>query len=107
MTASIQLRRLLASLAAVAVVGTALAQGTPPNPTVKNAPIAAGQQSSQQTPMGETGTPAGGGMAMGKTTRSSGTAMGASASTETAATPARKVTRKHMRTRRAARADRN
>lgn len=59
MTATKQLKGLLAGVAAVALIGTAMAQGNPPNPAVKSAPIGAGQQSSQKTPMGETGTPNG------------------------------------------------
>ncbi len=54
MTASTTFKTLLAGLATVAVVGTAVAQGTPPAPA-PNAPIGAGQQSSQGTPMGSTG----------------------------------------------------
>ena len=56
MTASRQFKSLLAGAAAVALMGTAMAQGNPPNPAIKSAPIGAGQQSSQKTPMGETGT---------------------------------------------------
>ncbi|MDB5944283.1 MAG: hypothetical protein JWQ13_3849 [Ramlibacter sp.] len=67
MTASFQLKGLLAGIATVALIGTAMAQGNPPNPAVKNAPTGAGQQSSQQTPMGTTGTPAGGATAAGST----------------------------------------
>lgn len=48
------------SLAAAAVVfvGSALAQGTPPNPNVANPAMGAGQQTQQGTPMGTTGVPA-------------------------------------------------
>ncbi len=46
---------LLAGLSTVAVIGVAVAQSEPPNPYVTNHPIAAGQQSSHLTPMGETG----------------------------------------------------
>ena len=97
MTASKQIKALLAGVAAFAVIGVAMAQGSPPNAAIKNAPMGAGQQSSQKTPMGETGTPAGGttaaapmssgatagtGSSMGGT--SSGTSMGStSASTNT------------------------
>ena len=56
MTASRQFKSLLAGVAALALMGTAMAQGNPPNPAIKSAPIGAGQQSSQKTPMGETGT---------------------------------------------------
>jgi hypothetical protein len=67
MTASTTLKALFAGAATVALIGTAMAQGNPPNPAVKNAPTGAGQQSSQQTPMGTTGTPAGGAMTPGST----------------------------------------
>lgn len=57
MTASKQFKGLLAGVAAFAFIGAATAQGNPPNPAVKSAPVGAGQQSTQKTPMGETGTP--------------------------------------------------
>lgn len=46
---------LLAGLSTVAVIGVAVAQGQPPNPKITNHPIAAGQQSTHVTPMGDTG----------------------------------------------------
>jgi hypothetical protein len=46
---------LLAGLSTVTVIGVAVAQSEPPNPLITNHPIAAGQQSSHMTPMGETG----------------------------------------------------
>jgi hypothetical protein len=46
---------ILAGASAVAVIGVAVAQGVEPNPDLPNHPIAAGQQSSHETPMGETG----------------------------------------------------
>lgn len=46
---------LLAGLSTVAVFGVAVAQSEPPNPLITNHPIAAGQQSTHMTPMGETG----------------------------------------------------
>ena len=82
MTASKQFKGLLAGVAAVALIGTAIAQGSPPNPAIKSAPVGAGQQSSQQTPMGTTGTPAGGGTAAG----SSSTNMGSSSTSGTTGT---------------------
>ena len=116
MTASTTFKGLLASVAAVALIGTAMAQGNPPNPAVKNAPEGAGQQSSQGTPMGTTGTPTGAPMTTGSTkssstmgtastttTTNSGTSMGSSstsADTSMSATPAKRMKRK-------ARADRN
>ena len=48
----------LAGVSAVAVVGVAVAQGVPPNPFVSNPALAAGQQSTHLTAMGETGVPA-------------------------------------------------
>ena len=45
MTASRQFKSLLAGAAAVVLMGTAMAQGNPPNPAIKSAPIGAGQQS--------------------------------------------------------------
>jgi hypothetical protein len=46
---------LLAGLSTVAAIGVAVAQSEPPNPLITNPPIAAGQQSTHMTPMGETG----------------------------------------------------
>ncbi len=46
---------LFAGVSTVAVLGVAIAQSEPPNPMIANHPIAAGQQSSHMTPMGETG----------------------------------------------------
>ena len=46
---------LLAGLSTVAVLSVAVAQSEPPNPYITNHPIAAGQQSTHMTPMGETG----------------------------------------------------
>lgn len=84
MTASKQLKGLLAGAAAVALIGTAMAQGNPPNPAVKNPAVGAGQQSSQQTPMGTTGTPGGGAMATGS---GSSTPMGTASTSGTANAP--------------------
>ena len=124
MIASKQIKSLLAGVAAVAVIGTAMAQGSPPNPAVKSAPVGAGQQSSQGTPMGVTGTPAGGSSATGSTaagstsgsmnmgtasnsgSSSSGTSMGSSStSADTSMTPRSSTSSK--RGKRMARADRN
>ncbi|MBU0827710.1 MAG: proteophosphoglycan ppg4 [Gammaproteobacteria bacterium] len=63
MTASNTLKTLLAGLATVAVVGTAVAQGTPPTTASPNAATGAGQQSTQGTPMGTTGVGGGGAVA--------------------------------------------
>ena len=80
MTASKQFKGLLAGVAAVTLIGTAMAQGTPPNPAIKSAPVGAGQQSTQKTPMGETGTPTGASTATGSMTGS--TNMGSTSSSE-------------------------
>lgn len=50
----------IAILAATAM-GAVVAQSTPPNPNAANPAVGAGQQSSQATPMGTTGTQAGSG----------------------------------------------
>ena len=78
MTASKQFKGLLAGVAAVTLIGTAMAQGTPPNPAIKSAPVGAGQQSTQKTPMGDTGTPTGASTATGSMTGS--TNMGSTSS---------------------------
>lgn len=109
MTASTTFKALFAGVATVALIGTAMAQGNPPNPAVKNAPSGAGQQSSQQTPMGTTGTPAGGAMAPGSTTGTSSTAgsgssMGSSSTSADTTVAAAPMTKRHVRK---ARADRN
>ena len=45
----------LSGISAVAVIGVAVAQSEPPNPLIPHHAIAAGQQSTHITPMGETG----------------------------------------------------
>lgn len=81
MSASTQFKGLLAGLAAVAIAGSAIAQSTPPNPASKDPVTGAGQQSTQVTPMGSTGTPAGGSKAAGATSGSADSAtLGASGS---------------------------
>ena len=126
MIASKLIKSLLTGVTAVAVIGTAMAQGTPPN-AAKSAPIGAGQQSSQGTPMGITGTQSGGSSATGSTaagstsggstmgtasnsgstgsggSMGSGTSMGSSStSADTSMTPG-----SSKRSKRMARADRN
>lgn len=124
MFATQQLKGLLAGVAAVAFIGSAIAQGSNANPAIKSAPVGAGQRSTQGTPMGETGTPTGSSAATGSTsnnmgstnmgstngttnmgsTRNSGTSMGASStSADTSMAP----TRSAKRMKRKARADRN
>lgn len=99
------LKALFAGLATVALVGTAIAQSTPPTTSNPNPATGAGQQSTQNTPMGSTGTQAGGaasatnsGSTMGSgtssssgTTMDSGTTSGAMSDNSAAATtrPAR------------------
>jgi hypothetical protein len=118
---STTLKGMLAGFAALAIAGTALAQGNPPNPAVKDPAVGAGQQSSKTTPMGTTGTPAGGSAASGTTaaTPSTGstTTMGASgttpatsssaSTTPSADTSASSTTTGATSTSRTARADRN
>lgn len=59
--------KILTAAIAAATFSLAFAQGTPPRPATDPA-VGAGQRSSQNTPMGSTGTPgAGGGMAQGGT----------------------------------------
>ena len=57
MAAMKKIAGLVAGIAAVAVVGVAVAQGVPPNPFVTNHAVGAGQQNAHLAPMGETGTP--------------------------------------------------
>lgn len=59
--------KILTAAIAAATVSLAFAQGTPPRPAADPA-VGAGQRSTQNTPMGTTGTPGGaGGMAQGGT----------------------------------------
>ena len=83
------LKGLLAA-AAITVAGAAIAQSTPPNPAAKDPAVGAGQQSTQSTPMGATGTPnnaggssatmgaSGSGSSSGSGTTGSSSTMGAS-----------------------------
>jgi hypothetical protein len=68
---------------AAATAAFAFAQGNPPNPAVANPAQGAGQRSSQNTPMGTTGTPGGGATAQGSGstggTMSSGSTAGSAA----------------------------
>lgn len=77
MTASMKFKGLLAGVATFALIGTAMAQGAAVDKS-KSAPVGAGQQSTQGTPMGTTGTP-GGAPAM-KPSTNSGTAAAPSSS---------------------------
>lgn len=81
MTASTQLKSLIAGLATVAAIGTAVAQSTPPNPNVTNPAVGAGQQSSQDTPMGTTGV-----QGAATTAPTTGSTMGSSTSGATGTT---------------------
>lgn len=116
MTASKQFKGLLAGVAAVTLIGTAIAQGNPPNPAVKSAPVGAGQQSSQQTPMGTTGTPTGAGTAaaagststnMGSTSTSGTAGTGSSMGSSSTSADTSTSTGAKKRPVRVARADRN
>lgn len=83
------LKGLLAA-AAITLAGAAIAQSTPPNPAAKDPAVGAGQQSTQSTPMGATGTPnnaggssatmgaSGSGSTSGSGTSGSGSTTGAS-----------------------------
>lgn len=73
MTASMKIKGLLAGVATFALIGTAMAQGAAVDKS-KSAPVGAGQQSTQGTPMGTTGTP-GGGTMPNQPTMNSGTAV--------------------------------
>lgn len=55
MSTASKITGLLAGVSAVAVIGVAVAQGVEPDARITNPAIGAGQQSSQETPMGETG----------------------------------------------------
>lgn len=81
MTSSKFIKSLIAGAAAVALIGTAVAQGTAANPAVKNPATGAGQQSSQGTPMGTTGTPGGSGTTATGSGMSSGSTMSGSTNT--------------------------
>jgi hypothetical protein len=99
------LKALLAGFATVALVGTAVAQSTPPTTANPNPATGAGQQSSQATPMGTTGTQTGGTMdpaasSSSGTSGASGTTMGSGSSSGTMADNS-------AATSRPARADRN
>ena len=72
------LKILTAAAITAATVSLAFAQRTPPRPATDPA-TGAGQRSTQNTPMGTTGTPGGGGMAQGGT--SAGGAAAATAGT--------------------------
>ena len=100
MTASNTLKTWLAGLATVAVVGTAMAQGTPPTTASPNAATGAGQQSSQGTPMGTTGV-GGGGAATGTTQAAPAPAAAAPVTTDTTMSSSTGATTRPMR------ADRN
>jgi hypothetical protein len=69
--------KILATAALAAATSLAFAQGTPPKPA-SNPAVGAGQRSTQNTPMGTTGTPGGGAAgAQGAATGSSAGAMSA------------------------------
>ena len=114
MISSKTIRGAWAGLAALAIAGTAIAQSTPPNPAAKDPAVGAGQQSSQSTPMGSTGTPAGGSTPSGSTGAAGSTGSG-STSADTGSTGAGSTmgasgasdTTTRRGTTRTARADRN
>ena len=73
--------KILAAIAATATVSLAMAQGVPPKPASDPA-VGAGQRSTQNTPMGATGTPGGAGAS------AQGSTAGSSAATTTGSTGA-------------------
>lgn len=76
--------KFLAAAIAAATVSVAFAQGTPPNPGATNPAVGAGQRSTQNTPMGATGTPGGGGAAaQGSSAGSTAGSTGATAGSAT------------------------
>ncbi|WP_048441848.1 hypothetical protein [Caenimonas sp. SL110] len=92
--------------AAVVIAGSAFAQGTPPNAAIKDPAVGAGQQSTQSTPMGTTGTP--GGNTTGNTTGRATTPMtGSSTTTTGTASSTADTTMASARPMKKARADRN
>ena len=70
--------KILAAIAATATVSLAMAQGVPPKPAADPA-VGAGQRSTQNTPMGSTGTPGGAGAGAS----AQGSTAGSSAATTT------------------------
>jgi hypothetical protein len=71
--------KILIAAFAAATVGLAFAQGTPPTPS-NNPAVGAGQRSPQNTPMGTTGTPSGGGAAAQGSTGTGGSSASGAAS---------------------------
>ncbi|MDB5858464.1 MAG: hypothetical protein JWQ76_2153 [Ramlibacter sp.] len=94
------LKTLVAGLA-TATVALAFAQGTPPSPAAANPATGAGQRSSQNTPMGTTGTPTGGGAAAqgslgtGSASSSAATSAGASSGTMASDSMGSKASTRH------------
>ena len=101
------LKALLAGLATVALVGTAVAQSTPPTTANPNPATGAGQQSTQNTPMGTTGTQAGGGTAGSATATGAGTSGAANANMGSTTPSGSTADSGAATTSRPARADRN
>lgn len=75
--------KILAAVAAATTFSLAFAQSTPPQPA-SNPAVGAGQRSTQETPMGTTGTPgSGGAAAQGSTAGSAASGTMGSGSTDT------------------------
>lgn len=78
--------------AALSAAAFAFAQGTPPQPAAADPAVGAGQRSSQNTPMGTTGTPGGAGMntqgatAQGGTSGTTGSTSGSTMSSGSGST---------------------
>lgn len=100
MNKSTLLKGLVAGMTAAVVAGAAIAQSTPPNPAAKDPAVGAGQQSTQSTSMGTTGTP---NNAAGPT----GSTMGAGASSTTSTGTTASTDTMGMKSKKVARADRN
>lgn len=67
------------AVAATAFAALAFAQGTPPQPGAADPAVGAGQRSTQETPMGTTGTPGGGATGATGSTSSGATMSGSTA----------------------------
>ena len=72
--------KLVTAAIAAASFGLAFAQGTPPKTSAADPAVGAGQRSTQNTPMGTTGTPGGSGAAAQGSTSGSGSASTAASS---------------------------
>jgi hypothetical protein len=81
-------KKTLVASTVAAFAALAFAQGNPPTPAASDPAVGAGQQSTQVTPMGSTGTPTGGSTAAGATTTPSAPSAATTAPSTTTAAPA-------------------